>query len=55
MLVDLQDHWHSDRADEKMPLGDDDFSYTLMCENGSWWPPFAPRRRMYSLFTDFGE
>ena len=52
MLVDSRDHWQSDRANEKMPLGSDGFSYMLMCENGAWWPPFAPRRRMYCFIPD---
>jgi hypothetical protein len=53
LLVDLRAHWYSDQADEQM--SDDGETYQRMCENGNWWPPFFPRRTLYTLFVDFGQ
>jgi hypothetical protein len=52
LLVDLRLHWRSDKAEEQMVYNGE--SYRRMCENGNWWPPFFPRRTMYTLSVDFG-
>ncbi len=55
LLVELRDHWASENAGKKLPLSRDGFSFTNMCENGRWWPPFGPSRRMCGFATEFGE
>ncbi|KAH7349190.1 heterokaryon incompatibility protein-domain-containing protein [Pyrenochaeta sp. MPI-SDFR-AT-0127] len=53
LAVELREHWQSGDADKQMKY--DGRSYSLMCENGAWWPPFQPRRRMWTMYTDFDD
>ncbi|KAH7082112.1 heterokaryon incompatibility protein-domain-containing protein, partial [Paraphoma chrysanthemicola] len=51
LLVDLRQHWDSDKAHDQMDH--DGITYRRMCENGNWWPPAFPRRTLYTVFVDF--
>lgn len=53
LVVELREHWQSEDADK--PMRYDGKSYRLMCENGAWWPPYQPRRRMWTIYTDFDD